>query len=113
MFISQHLYTLSRRPAHQYVFLDPSIACVQAQCEERHCQARQKGGGTYQSHWLLLSGLKSLSALQIEGFVEKDGHRLDKPTFSGTWTDQVVADMPDGSQWTLFQARSVPNGPNR
>lgn len=45
--------------------------------------------------------------------MEKDGRRLDKPTFSGTWTDKVVADMPDGSQWTLFQARSLPNGPNR
>ena len=52
-------------------------------------------------------------ALQIEGFVEKNGQRLDKPTFSGTWTDKVVADMPDGSQWTLFQAKPVPGGPNK
>ena len=51
--------------------------------------------------------------MQIEGFVEKDGQRLDKPTFSGTWTDKVVADMPDGSQWTLFEVNTIPNGLNK
>ena len=45
--------------------------------------------------------------------MEKDGCRLDKPTFSGTWTDRLVADMPDGSQWTLFETRSTPSEPNR
>lgn len=45
--------------------------------------------------------------------MEKDGQRLDKPTFSGAWTDKVVADMPDGSQWTLFEVKPIPDGPNK
>lgn len=45
--------------------------------------------------------------------MEKDGQRLDKPTFSGTWTDKVVADMPNGTHWTLFKTRPIPNGPNK
>ena len=43
--------------------------------------------------------------------MEKDGQRLDKPTFSGTWTDKVVADMPNGTHWTLFETRPIPMGP--
>lgn len=45
--------------------------------------------------------------------MEKDGRSLDKPTLSGSWTDRVVANMPDGSQWTLFETKPVPSGPNR
>ncbi len=51
--------------------------------------------------------------MQIEGVVEKNGRRLDKPAFSGTWTNRLVADMPDGSQWTLFETKGAPTEPNR
>ncbi|CAL5227335.1 g10278 [Coccomyxa viridis] len=64
------------------------------------------------SSWKSLGSKKGVKN-GIEGFVEKDGQRLDKPTFSGAWTDKVVADMPDGSQWTLFEVKPIPDGPNK
>ena len=58
-------------------------------------------------------GFQLSGHVQIKGWLEKGGKRLEKPTLSGSWTEKVVADMPDGSQWTLFEIHPLPLGPNR
>lgn len=50
---------------------------------------------------------------QIFGYMEKDGRMLEKPFLSGSWNDRIVAHMPDGSQWTLFEVNPLPHGRNR
>ena len=47
------------------------------------------------------------------GYVERDGCRLDVPFLSGSWRSRLVAHMPDGSQWTVFEVNPLPSGPNR
>lgn len=58
-------------------------------------------------------GFQLSGYVQIKGWVEKGGQRLEKPMLSGSWTDKVVADMPDGSHWTVFEIHPLPLGPNR
>ena len=58
-------------------------------------------------------GFQLSGHVQIKGWVEKGGQRLGKPTLSGSWTDKLMADMPDGSQWTVFEINPLPSGPNR
>ncbi|CAK0756209.1 hypothetical protein CVIRNUC_002436 [Coccomyxa viridis] len=46
----------------------------------------------------------------------KDGVRfylLDVPFLSGSWRSKLVAHMPNGSQWTVFEVNPLPSGPNR
>ena len=52
-------------------------------------------------------------AVQMFGYVERDGRRLDMPFLSGSWRSRLVADMPDGSHWTVFEVNPLPSGPNR
>ena len=47
------------------------------------------------------------------GYVERDGRRLDTPFLSGSWRSKIMADMPDGSHWTVFEVNPLPSGPNR
>ncbi|CAL5227336.1 g10279 [Coccomyxa viridis] len=49
----------------------------------------------------------------IFGFMEKDGRMLERPILTGSWNDRIVAHMPDGSLWTLFEVNPLPYGPNR
>ena len=51
--------------------------------------------------------------MQLFGYMEKDGRMLERPVLTGSWKDRVVAHMPDGSQWTVFEANPLPGGPNR
>ena len=51
--------------------------------------------------------------MQMFGYVERDGRRLDMPFLSGSWRSRLVADMPDGSHWTVFEVNPLPSGPNR
>lgn len=51
--------------------------------------------------------------LQMFGYVEKDGKRLDKPFLAGSWNGSLVAHMPDSSEWALFETNPLPLGPNR
>lgn len=51
--------------------------------------------------------------LQIFGYIEESGRILERPFLTGSWNDKVVAHMPDGSQWTLFEINPLPSGPNR
>lgn len=51
--------------------------------------------------------------VQIFGFMEKDGRMLERPILTGSWNDRIVAHMPDGSLWTLFEVNPLPYGPNR
>ncbi len=38
---------------------------------------------------------------------------LERPFLTGSWNDRIVAHMPDGSLWTLFEVNPMPYGPNR
>ena len=51
--------------------------------------------------------------MQLFGYMEKDGRMLERPILTGSWKDRVVAHMPDGSQWTVFEVNPLPSGPNR
>ena len=52
--------------------------------------------------------------VQMVGFLEQQGHQLERPTIRGHWDGELVADMPDGSAWTIFSNNHPPpSRPNR
>ena len=51
--------------------------------------------------------------MQMFGYVERDGRRLDMPFLSGSWRSKLVAAMPDGTHWTVFEVNPLPSGANR
>ena len=51
--------------------------------------------------------------MQIFGYMEKEGRMLERPFLTGSWSERIVAHMPNGSQWTLFEVNPLPGGPNR
>jgi len=51
--------------------------------------------------------------VQLFGYIEKDGRMLERPVLTGGWKDRIVAHMPDGSQWTVFEVNPLLGGPNR
>ena len=51
--------------------------------------------------------------MQLFGYIEKDGRMLERPVLTGSWKDRIVAHMPDGSQWTVFEVNPLLGGPNR
>ena len=51
--------------------------------------------------------------VQIHGHLEKDGEKLDKPTFHGKWDEALYADLADGSERLLWKVNPVPTGENR
>ena len=51
--------------------------------------------------------------MQMVGHIEQDGVLLPKPTIRGAWDAELVADMPDGSAWTIFSMHPLPPQPNR
>ena len=51
--------------------------------------------------------------MQVVGHIERDGVRLQKPVIRGQWDAELVADLADGSQRTLFRINPPPAEPNR
>ncbi len=47
------------------------------------------------------------------GHIRRGGVQLAKPTISGAWDAHLVADMADGSAWTIFSMHPPPPQPNR
>lgn len=51
--------------------------------------------------------------VQIRGHIEKDGMQLEWPVMHGHWDSELIADMADSSQRTLFKVNDPPAEPNR
>ncbi|BDA41103.1 Oxysterol-binding protein-related protein 1A [Coccomyxa sp. Obi] len=49
----------------------------------------------------------------VVGHIEKDGVRLHRPVIRGHWDAELVADLADGSQKTLFRINPPPAEPDR
>ena len=51
--------------------------------------------------------------MQMVGHLELDGRVLPKPTIRGHWDGELVADMADGTTWTIFSMHPPPPCANR
>ncbi len=51
--------------------------------------------------------------VQVMGHIEKDGVRLQRPVIRGNWDAELVADLADGTQKTLFRINPPPAEPDR
>ncbi|CAL8466614.1 g6150 [Coccomyxa elongata] len=50
---------------------------------------------------------------EVLGHIEKDGVRLQRPVIRGYWDAELVAELADGSQKTLFRINPPPAEPDR
>ena len=46
--------------------------------------------------------------MQMVGHIRRGGVQLAKPTISGAWDAHLVANMADGSAWTIFSHAPAP-----
>lgn len=51
--------------------------------------------------------------MQVKGFLEQDGRKLDAPRIIGKWDDALYAEMADGTQQQLWKINPAPELPTR
>ena len=51
--------------------------------------------------------------VQVKGWLERNGSKLDAPRIQGKWDDAMYAEMADGSQQLLWKISPMPANPTR
>lgn len=55
----------------------------------------------------------SVLFLQVKGFLERNGQKLDVPRLVGKWDDGMCAELADGTQQQLWKPVPLPANPTR